>query len=41
MLLSIQWKSFELSTLSIREMFFLLENSTPGISNSEDFHYLQ
>ena len=40
MLLLIHWKSFEFSTWLTREMFIWLKNSTLGISNSEDFHYL-
>ena len=40
MLLLIHWKSFEFSTWLTREMLIWLENSTQGISNSEDFHYL-
>ena len=40
MLLLIHGKSFEFSTWLTREMLIWLENSTQGISNSEDFHYL-
>ena len=40
MLFLIHWKSFEFSTWPTREMFIWLKNSTLGISNSEDFHYL-
>ena len=40
MLLLIHWKSFEFSTWLTREMFIWLKNSTLGISNSEDSHYL-
>ena len=40
MLFLIHWKSFEFSTWLTREMFIWLKNSTLGISNSEDFHYL-
>ena len=40
MLLLIHWKSFEYSTWLTREMFIWLKNSTLGISNSEDYHYL-
>ena len=40
MLLLIHWNSFEFSTWLTREMFIWLKNSTQGISNSEDFHYL-
>ena len=40
MLLLIHGKSFEFSTWLTREMLIRLENSTQGISNSEDFHYL-
>ena len=40
MLFVIHWKSFEFSTWLTREMFVWLKNSTLGISNSEDFHYL-
>ena len=40
MLLLIHWKSFEFSTWLTREMFIWPKNSTLGISNSEDFHYL-
>ena len=40
MLLLIHGKSFEFSTWLTREILIWLENSTQGISNSEDFHYL-